>query len=370
MHVSKPKVGLIFTSVLLLLSCHTEEPAYKIGMSINLSGRGGLAGEYIRDGALLAVREINEQGGIQGRSLRLIVKDDKNTTEGIRRADSALAAEGVKVIIGHSISQNTVTAYPYLMRKQILLITPYAATTQLTGKDDLFLRTCVDNEQYGRALAKLLKKENIKNIAFLQDISNKAFVTDYTQQCRNYFRGKTKIVALNSKKQNDWDAIMSRLLSGNPEAVMLLTEVNMTGLAAQKLRNIGYKGKLIGSLWCQTPDLIRLGGEAVEDFIIISFIDPQSDDPQLKKFTKKFSSVFNRPASARSIRSYELMKVLLQALQSCTKFDVDEIKKRLITGQYKTLMGTLGFDKYGDVIRPIYEIHIKNGKYKTVGILN
>ncbi len=361
---------LFFFAVLFIVSCRKEPPAIEIGMSINLSGRGGLAGEYIRDGALLAVREINEQGGIQGRPLRLIVKDDQNTIEGIRRADSALATQNVKVVIGHSTSQNTVAAYPFLMKKGILLITPYAATTQLSGKDDMFLRTCVDNAQYGKALADFLNRDEIKSITLLMDMSNDAFVSDYAHQVQKFFPGQTNSVTFNSKQHNNWETILTRLLSENPEAIMLLTEVNMTGLAAQKLRSQGYTGELIGSLWCQTPDLIRLGGKAVENFIIISFIDPQSNDPKLKKFTEKFSKVFNRPASARSIRSYELMRVLVQALQSCNKFDVNEIKKRLITGYYKTLMGTLGFDKNGDVIRPIYEIHIENGQYKTVGILN
>lgn len=370
MYPIKNTILLFIFTVLFLVSCRKELPVIKIGMSINLSGRGGLAGEYIRDGALLAVREINEQGGINGRLLRLIVKDDQNTIEGIRRADSALAAENVKIVIGHSTSQNTVAAYPFLMDKKVLLITPYAATTRLTGKDDLFLRTCVDNAQYGKAVAVFLKRDEIKSITFLMDMSNEAFVTDYAHQIKTFYHGQTNSVTFNSKQQNNWGGILNRLLSGNPEAIMLLTEVNMTSLAAQKLRNRGYTGKLIGSLWCQTPDLIRLGGKAIENFIIISFIDPQSNDPKLKKFTNKFATIFNRPASARSIRSYELMNVLVQALQKCRKFDANEMKKRLIEGQYRTLMGTLGFDKNGDVIRPIYEIHIKNGHFKTVGILN
>ncbi len=370
MAIFKKFMLLLLFSVFFTLSCHKEPPAIEIGMAINLSGRGGLAGEYIRDGAQLAIREINEKGGIQGRPLRLIVKDDQNTQQGIYRADSALIANGVKVIMGHSTSQNTVTAYSFLMDKDVLLISPYAATTQLSGKDDLFLRTCVDNIHYGKALAVRLKRDRIKKIALLLDISNDAFVTDYAHQIKTFFPGDIHSVSFNSKQQNNWDTIISKLLSGAPEAIMLLTEVNMTGLAAQKLRHRGYKGKLFGSLWCQTPDLIRLGGKAVEGFTIISFINPQSDDAKLKTFTEQFRHLFNRPASARSIRSYELMHVLAQALQSCQTFDAKEIKEKLINGQYKTVMGTLRFDKNGDVVRPIYEIQIKNGQYKTVGILN
>ena len=66
-------------SVIFIVSCSqqpAEEPI-KIGLSVNLSGRGGMSGEHIRDGAMLAVRDVNERGGINGRPLELLVRDDE-----------------------------------------------------------------------------------------------------------------------------------------------------------------------------------------------------------------------------------------------------------------------------------------------------
>jgi len=70
---------------LFICSCNPPPEPIKIGLAINLSGRGGEAGEHIRDGALLAIEKVNVRGGINGRPLELLVRDDENSDEGIRR---------------------------------------------------------------------------------------------------------------------------------------------------------------------------------------------------------------------------------------------------------------------------------------------
>lgn len=123
--------------IFLFSSCTTnQQPApIKIGLSINLSGRGGEAGEHIRDGALLAVAKINSSGNVNGRPLELLVRDDQNTDEGIREADESFVNNGVTLIIGHSTSRDTLLAYPVVSVRNILFIIPYVATNTLNGKD-------------------------------------------------------------------------------------------------------------------------------------------------------------------------------------------------------------------------------------------
>jgi len=94
----------------------------------------GLQGGYIRDGAMIAVEEINNKGGINGRPISLIIKDDKNTDEGITVTDKELIDEGVTVIIGHTYSHSPIKAYDYVRSKNTIPFTPYTATSKLTGK--------------------------------------------------------------------------------------------------------------------------------------------------------------------------------------------------------------------------------------------
>lgn len=359
---------LLIISLLLFSGCTKSPKPIKIGLSINLSGRGGTAGEYIRDGALLAVDEINNQGGINGQPLELIIKDDKNSEEEIIAADRALIEQGVITIIGHSFSQNTITAHPFVTSHNTLLFTPYTGTTKLSGQDDLFFRTSVDNTGYGKALASLLKKYEANNISCLLDMSNQSFGEDYLEQTKRYYPGKINTVRLNTKKEIDWDTTTRSLLRNKPDVVVLLTEVTATGMAAQKLRNDDFQGNLIATLWAQSPDLMRYGGKAVEDLKLITFVNPENNLPAYLAFAKKMEDQFNRPATAGSTRAYEAVQIISEALKKCPASPNSfNLKTVLLNSQFNTIMGPVKFDKYGDVLRPIYEITINNGRFNNLG---
>jgi branched-chain amino acid transport system substrate-binding protein len=361
-------ISLIISQIPWLGACDRKKEPIKIGLSINLSGRGGTAGEYIRDGAMLAVSEINKKGGVHGHPISLLIKDDKNTDEGVLQADKELIAEGVPVIIGHTYSETTLKAYPYVTLHNTLLFTPFTGTTKLTGKDDLFFRTSIDNSAYGRALSALLVKQQIKTVSFLLDMSNSSFALDYVEQTRKHYPGHITPIPFNSRKTTDWKRIIPGLLDPKPDAIILLTEVTMTGIAAQKLRAKGFEGELIASLWAQTPDLMRYGGKAVEGLTIITFISPQYNNPQYVAFAKAVKERFNKPVTARTVRAYEAIQIISEALKQCTEISVQELKKALLEiSRFDSVMGPVRFDTFGDVVRPIFEIRVKNGKFYNAG---
>ena len=361
-------VVILSVHILLLMACTQKKEPFKIGLAINLSGRGGTAGGYIRNGAMIAVEEINNKGGINGRPLSLIIKDDKNTDEGITVADTELIDEGVPVIMGHTYSHSTIKAYDYVTSKNTILFTPYTATSELTGKDDFFIRSSVNTNSYGRALGILLEKREIKTVSFLLDMSNPSFVTEYVDETKKNATIHAYLTTINAKAEIDWGVTVNELLQPLPDAIVLLTEVTMTGIAAQKLRISGFKGGLIASTWAQTPDLIRYGGEAVEGLSIITFINSKYENNIYAAFSEKIMERFKHGPTARSVRAYEGIYILAAALKNCPNFTAEEIKKNLLSiSGFNNIMGPVKFDAFGDVVRPIFEIRIKNGKFYNAG---
>ena len=354
--------------VVSVSSCERQQPEpIKIGLSINLSGRGGAAGEHIRDGALLAVDEVNKHGGINGRPLMLLVRDDENSDEGIRKADESLVNEGVVAIIGHSYSSNTVKAYPYLASHDILMITGYTATTALSGKDDLFMRTSVDCNLYGRKTAELLAEKNVTSVSFLLDRGNDDFVQDYVQQVRKNYQGVIATVPLTSRVDVDWDKVISGLMAKQPQAIVLLTESSMTAVAAQKLQEHHFTGTMIATLWAQSPELIRIGGAATEGINLVTFINPDNHRPEYLEFSKKLQENFGKPATARSARAYEMIDILAQGLRQCEVPGARQLKKALLVDNFNSILGPVQFDAYGDCIRPVYDVVVKDGRFTNAG---
>lgn len=143
----------------------------------------------------------------------------------------------------------------------------------------------------------------------------------------------------------------------------------MTGIAAQKLRKRGFTGPLLATLWAQTPDLPRYGGEAVEGLSLVTYIDPDNDRPEFLRFSELMQQRLNEPANARSTRAYEAVTILAQALRDSPELTVGHLKAQLIAGSFDTLMGSVRFDRYGDVIRPIFEVQVRDGRLMRVGRL-
>ncbi|HHD57496.1 MAG TPA: amino acid ABC transporter substrate-binding protein [Desulfobulbaceae bacterium] len=361
--------SLLLLFVVFLFSCHSHQPLAPIslGLAINLSGRGGAAGEDIRDGAILAVNTINTTGGINGRPLKLLVRDDRNTPEGIRAADQSLAAEGVSAIIGHSTSGNTLLSYPFVTAQGILLITPYAATNKLSGKDDLFVRTQVNCDLYGKKAASLFERRAIGSVALLMDMSNADFVVDWKDSLQKYYHGRIDTVMFNSRKEVHWSEIIASLSAMKTDAVLLLTEASMSGVALQKLEAAGYDGGRFATVWADTPELLRYAGGSAENLRIITFIDPKNERPGYIAFSRAMEKSFHKKATARSSRAYEVVFILADALKRRTENTATGLKNALLDGEYNTILGHLHFDKYGDVVRPIYEVMVHDNQFQSNG---
>ncbi len=355
--------AVVILCCLIFCSCERPESPIKIGLSVNLSGTGGAAGEHVRNGALLAVSEINASGGIGGRPLELLVRDDQGTAGGAVKADRAHIKAGVPVIVGHNRSATTLAAYQEVISRNILLITACTATTRLTGKKDLFFRTCVDCNLYGKKTAKFLHGKNARTVAFLMDMVNPGFVTDFVNATKRYYDGRIFPVKFRSNANEDWDAIIRELIAHDPDAVVLLAEATMTAVALQKLEAAGYKGIRVATIWAQTPELIKLASSAGEGISIISYVRPDIDSPNYRAFQKRMIEKFHEPANARSTACYELIMILAEAMKKARELTGPAIARVLLSETYQGFMGKVAFDEYGDVIRPVYEVTIRNGRF-------
>jgi branched-chain amino acid transport system substrate-binding protein len=77
--------------------------------------------------------------------------------------------------------------------------------------------------------------------------------------------------------------------------------------------------------------------------------------------------IFKTEANPRSTRAYELIYILADGLRRCSRITGLELKKSLLAAEYDTLMGHVQFDKYGDVLRPVYEVTVHGRRFHNNG---
>jgi branched-chain amino acid transport system substrate-binding protein len=111
---------------LALLGCAPREPI-RIGLLAGLSDRGSDFGESVRNGVILAVEQQNQAGGIHGRMIELVVRDDGQDREQAIKAANELIALRPDIVIGPVTSSMAVVVQPMLSQAGLVMISPTKA---------------------------------------------------------------------------------------------------------------------------------------------------------------------------------------------------------------------------------------------------
>lgn len=140
----------------------------KIGALLDTTGDLGPMGGRIMNGARLAVKEINEAGGLLGKDVELVEEDGKTDPgAGFDRVKKMVEIDGVQVIAGPMITGTSLLAIPYVKVQQVPVISPSATGIQLSNEDgtEWFFRTCLRDDAQGMVLAEQALKQGYNKIA-------------------------------------------------------------------------------------------------------------------------------------------------------------------------------------------------------------
>ncbi len=154
---------------------YTQKP-FVIGYIGSISGKFSDMGKTCRDGALLAVEEINNRGGINGRKIKLEIKDDNSSPTMSLEMAKILASEGIKNIVGPFTSASAANILSYINSEEILTVGPVIAGDMMAEKDDYFIKMYPSTERFGTELGKLAAKDKkLKKLVTIIDENNKAY---------------------------------------------------------------------------------------------------------------------------------------------------------------------------------------------------
>jgi len=353
-----------------LLACENKKPI-RVGFSGCLTGKLSDLGISGRNGALMAVEEINASGGIKGRPIELIVKDDKHDPGTAIRADMELIDEGVVAIIGHMTSSMSIAALPLINKNKIVMISPTTSTNKLTGIDDYFFRVLAPNLRETNHLVDIaFNKMGVKTVAGLYDLSNKTYTEGWYSRYKSEFeKFGGKIIStktFTSGQDVDYHGLIQSIIKADPDGMIIVGGAIDTALICQQLKKENFDKPIFASGWSKTDALIKHGGSAVEGIIFSDTFNGQSKNKRYVEFRTEFKQRFGNEPDFASAYSYESILLLKNILISTDSFD--DLKPHIL--KQKTLEGVqsiVEIDQYGDAKRKRFIIKVEKGKFVTVG---
>jgi branched-chain amino acid transport system substrate-binding protein len=337
-----------------------------IGAVFPLSGQVAFYGTESRDGALLAIDEINAAGGLLGRKLTLVSEDDEgDSAKSVNAFTKLTTRDKVSFVLGSSTSGATQAMTALAQQSKVILISPSATNVDVTRTGDYIFRACFIDPFQGVVGADFAYDTlKSRRAAVLYDAG-----ADYNTGLADAFKAQFianggQVVADEAYQTGDVDfnAQVTRIKAANPDIVYLPNYYNDVALQAKQLRAQGITCALLGGDgWDSLVD--NAGDEVLNGFWSAGFA-ADTTDPRGQEFVKAFTAKFNRTASQFAALGYDTMMLVADGIRAAGSFDPAAVKDAMakINGPYVT--GNIRFDANRDPIKgaAILEIVRKDGK--------
>lgn len=363
--IKSKTTAVAVVSMLALAGC--EDPApIKIGFVGGLSGRSADVSQASRNAVQMAIDEANADGGIHGRMLEFVVKDNEGNPETAGQNVRDLAAEGVAAIVGPNLSSTAGGMLPAINETGVVTVSPTASSMVLAGLDDPMFRMNSTTGQNASAYAKHHYDNGGRRVTAAFDLRNRSFSESWLQEFTTAFAALGGEVIgsapFDAEAASGYAAIVPTLLAGDPDAILLVSNGVDTAQIAQQVRKVGSDLPLIAAEWAATEQLIELGGKSVEGLVILQTYDRDNTDPNYVRFRDAYQDRFKSMPGYSSIAGYDAAQVLIAALRN--QKDGQSLKQTLLTqGPVQGLQQELVFDATGDSTRKQVFVQIRNGKF-------
>ena len=343
---------------------------------IEVSGNGAVSGTNFRDGALMAIDEINAKGGILKRRINAPVSDTQSNA-GISRAQVQKAIDGDPYVILGPVFSGSVKVNMLLAQQAEIPQMTGAEAAEITqmGNDYIFRTSFGQQMSMPKMAAFVALGMKAKSVAFLW-VNN-----DYGKGGRDVFLKEMaarniKIVADISTEsgQVDFAADIVKLKASNADALFIYTNEEECARVLREARKQGVKQPIIGETNVISQKVIELAGDTANG--VKGHVGLTADAPikAVLEFRDKFQKRFKYLPDHNGIKGYTAVYAVKHATERLGKFDRKALAKSLhgmtITpAQEPGILIETTWDARGDIDRISFLVEVVDGKQKVVEIL-
>ncbi len=327
-----------------------QQAPIKVGTIFPLSGGAGPDGQSVTNGVKLALDQINEAGGLLGRKLVLISKDDESTPAvGVSRANE-LISEKVDVVIEGWNSPVTLAMQPILARANILDITAVSkADLILAGQSNpLAIRINSSNGFDAGVIAKYVADTlKAKKVAFLtqNDAYGNGFQSAVEAEFKKLnFAGEVVLTEKFAFRDTDFRVQLTNIKAANPDAVIVTSASNSSGLPAtiEQYRQADIKAPFVGAVGIMLPTVFKIAGDANNGIVSADIyfwnLPPFATIPENVSFVTAFKKAHNVEPDKSAALGAAALQIWARAVEATKSLDRKTVAEAI---RGKTIKGTL-----------------------------
>ena len=289
--------GPLAVLALVLTACGGEEAPFKIGVMESVTGPGETYGNVAVEAKQMAVDEINEAGGIDGRMLELIVEDSKCSAQDSITAYRKLTdVDEVKIILGTSCSGAMLGAAPLAESDGVVLFSGLATNPDIAAAGDYIFRTAMSDAQLGIDTGNVMWADGARTLATITEATDYAEGVRRTSVAQFEKRGGELVAEERyASDVTDFRSQLTKLMGANPDAIHVAAQSEFAGgTIVKQLRELGYDGLLYSEVVPVGATALEIAGESATGLkAVTADLDPANNKARdvLANFKERYDYV-------------------------------------------------------------------------------
>lgn len=369
----KKLLVLAFLTVFALSGTALAADTIKIGVYLPLTGQMAFGGQLELEGLQMAHKEAPE---VLGKKVELFVVDNKSDkVESANAVKRLIEKEKVVAIIGTYGSSLAMAGGEVAEKAGIPMVGTSPTNPLVTQGKKYSFRVCfIDPFQGAGAATYAINTLNARNAALLVDVSNDYSVGLATFFTRSFIKLGGQVVT-NLKYQagdQDFTAQLTEIISKKPDVLFIPSYFAEGAIIMKQAQELGANFRIMGGDAMDNPNIVEIGGSAVEGFVHTTFpYDPSMADmsPIAQKFTENWKKAY--PAKEPNVNAalgYDAYLIVLDAIKRAGKAEPEAITAALAaTKGFEGVTGSTTINATHDAEKPVGLVQIKDGKKTYIG---
>ncbi len=293
-----------------------------IGTIQDLSGPLAGYGKASRNGMLLRINEVNEQGGVHGRKLKLQTEDDGyDPKKSVLAAQKLVNQDKIFIMAGHIGTAQNMAAMPVQFEKNIINFFPITAAREMYEPFNRlkysFAATYYD--QIRIALPKMIKDKGAKKVCTIYQDDDFGLEVQRGAEAGLKAAGMELTEKTSFKRgATDFSSQVAKMKAGGCDLVVLGTIIRETIGTIAEARKTGFNPTFLGSSAAYTDLIHKLGGKGMDGlYATMTVQHPYLDDAsdQLRRWAAKYKTMFNEDPTVFSVYGYLIIDAFNKAAQ-------------------------------------------------------
>lgn len=345
----------------------TDDPAgtFIIGGIGPLTGSAASYGISVKQGAQIAVDEINEQGGVLGYEFKLLFEDDEADAEKGVSAYNKLIDKKINALLGSVTSGSCIAVSEESFKDGILQVTPSASALEAIPHPNSF-RICFTDPLQGELMAQYIKDGGFNSVAVIYDISS-----DYSKGIADAFIEKAAEIGLEIAAEEsftdgdvDFKTQLTSIKSSNAEALFLPMYYTEAGYISEQAVTVGVNLPYFGSDgWDGIIAQLEGNTENIEGASFLTPFIATSDEEHVVSFVKAYEDAYKTTPDQFAADGYDAVYVIKAAIEKAQSIDSDAMIAAMTEFEFEGVTGKMSFSEDGEPDKVAMVAVIYDGDY-------